>query len=171
MNLKIALDRIAIWQYNFAICSKGVSVMPQAEELFRTLGGIPVFKRQVHSMEDVVAIIHKGLPYKSLEVIQAKYHLDTNVIMKIISVPARTMARRKEEQRLNAQESDRLARVARILAYATEVFGTEEKASAWLTRPNRILQRATAPIDLLDTDIGTQVVETMLGRIEYGVIG
>ncbi|MDF0643890.1 MAG: DUF2384 domain-containing protein [Nitrospira sp.] len=145
--------------------------MTQAEELFRTLGGTTIFKRQVHSMEEVRAIIHRGLPYKSLEAIQAKYHLDTHVIMKILSVPARTMARRKEEQRLNAQESDRLSRVARILAYATQVFGTDEKASAWLTRPNHLLQRTAAPIDLLDTDTGTQVVESMLGRIDHGVIG
>lgn len=145
--------------------------MTQAEELFRTLGGTSVFKRHVRSMEEVRVIIHKGLPYKSLEAIQAKYHLDTNVIMRVLGVPARTMARRKEEQRLSAQESDRLSRVARILAYATQVFGTNEKASAWLTRPNRMLQRAAAPLDLLDTDTGTQVVETMLGRIDHGVVG
>jgi putative toxin-antitoxin system antitoxin component (TIGR02293 family) len=145
--------------------------MPQVEELFKTLGGAAVLKRQVESMEDVRAIVQKGLPYKSIEAIQAKFHLDTAVIMKIISLPARTMARRREEQRLNVQESDRLARVARILAYATEVFGSADKASSWLTRPNRILQRTTSPIDLLDTDIGTQVVEAMLGRIEHGVIG
>jgi len=144
--------------------------MPQAEELFKTLGGSTVFKRQVHSAEDVRAIIHRGFPYKSLEVIVAKYGLDLPRMTKILSVPPRTMARRKTEQRLTAQESDRLARLARILTYATEVFGTEEKASTWLTRPNRIL-RATAPIDLLDTDLGTQVVEMMLGRIEHGVIG
>src|SRR5262245_63654905 len=98
-------------------------MMAQVEGLFKTLGGVTVLKRQVQSMEDVRAIVQKGLPYKSIEAIQAKFHLDTNVIMRIISVPARTMARRKEEQRLNVQESDRLARVARILAYATEVFG------------------------------------------------
>lgn len=144
--------------------------MPQAEELFETLGGTAVFKRQVHSTEEVRAIIHKGIPYKSLEVIVAKYHLDLPRILKILSFPPRTMARRKTEQRLTAQESDRLARLARILAYATEVFGTEEKASTWLTRPNRILE-ATAPIDLLDSDLGTQVIESMLGRIEHGVIG
>jgi len=80
------------------------------------------------------------------------------------------MARRKAEQRLTAQESDRLARLARILTYASNVFVTEEKASSWLTRPHRVLQ-GTAPIELLDTDLGTQVVETMLGRIEHGVIG
>ena len=144
--------------------------MPQAEELFKTLGGFTVFKRHVHSADDVLAIIHKGFPYKSLEVIVAKYRLDLPRLTKILSVPPRTMARRKTEQRLTAQESDRLARLARILTYATDVFGTEGKASTWLTRPNRILQ-ATAPIDLLDTDLGTQVVEMMLGRIEHGVIG
>ena len=144
--------------------------MALAEELFKTLGGTTVFKRQVHSAEDVRTIIHKGIPYKSLEVILAKFHLDLPRLTKILCVPPRTRARRKAEQRLTAQESDRLARLARILTYATEVFGTEEKASTWLTRPHRILG-ATAPIDLLDTDLGTQVVEVMLGRIEHGVIG
>ena len=144
--------------------------MALAEELFKTLGGTTVFKRQVHSAEDVRTIIHKGIPYKSLEVILAKFHLDLPRLTKILCVPPRTMARRKAEQRLTAQESDRLARLARILTYATEVFGTEEKASTWLTRPHRILG-TTAPIDLLDTDLGTQVVEVMLGRIEHGVIG
>lgn len=144
--------------------------MPQAEELFNTLGGATVFKRQVQSTEDVRAIIQKGFPYRSLEFVLSKFHLDLPRMSKILSVPQRTMARRKAEQRLTAQESDRLARLARILTYASNVFGTEEKASSWLTRPHRVLQGA-APIELLDTDLGTQVVETMLGRIEHGVIG
>jgi putative toxin-antitoxin system antitoxin component (TIGR02293 family) len=144
--------------------------MPQAEELFKTLGGTTVFKRQVQSTEDVRAIIHKGFPYRSLEFVLSKFHLDLPRMSKILSVPQRTMARRKAEQRLTAQESDRLARLARILTYASNVFGTEEKASTWLTRPHRILEGA-APIELLDTDLGTQVIETMLGRIEHGVIG
>jgi len=144
--------------------------MPQAKELFNTLGGSTVFKRQVQSTEDVRAMIHKGFPYRALEFVLSKFHLDLPRMSKILSVPPRTMARRKAEQRLSASESDRLARLARILTYASQVFGTEEKASTWLTRPHRILE-GTAPIELLDTDLGTQVVETMLGRIEHGVIG
>ncbi len=146
--------------------------MPQAAEaLFKTLGGATVFgRRQLQSTDDVRAMIHRGLPYRSLEVLASTFHLDLPRVGKILSVPPRTMARRKAEQRLTAQESDRLARLARILAYATDVFGAEEKASVWISRPNRIL-RGTAPIELLDTDLGTQVVETMLGRIEHGVVG
>ena len=143
--------------------------MPQTEGLFETLGGAAVLKR-VRSTEDIRAIIHKGLPYKSFEVIRHRYHIDLPVLTRILSLTPRTMARRKTERRLNALESDRLARLARILTYASEVFGTREKASTWLNRPNRTLE-GTPPIELLDTDLGTQVVETMLGRIEHGVIG
>ena len=144
--------------------------MPQAEELFKTLGGSSVFKKHLQSTEDVRAMIHKGFPYRSLEFVLSKFHLDLPRMSRILSVPPRTMARRKAEQRLTAQESDRLARLARILSYASTVFGSEEKASTWLTRPHRVLE-GTAPIELLDTDLGTQVVEAMLGRIEHGVIG
>jgi putative toxin-antitoxin system antitoxin component (TIGR02293 family) len=144
--------------------------MPHAEELFKTLGGSTVFKKHLQSTEDVRAMIHKGFPYRSLEYVLSKFHLDLPRMSRILSVPPRTMARRKAEQRLTAPESDRLARLARILTYASQVFGSEEKASTWLTRPHRVLE-GTAPIELLDTDLGTQVVEAMLGRIEHGVIG
>ena len=144
--------------------------MPQVKELFKTLGGSTVFKKHLQSTEDVRAMIHKGFPYRSLEFVLSKFHLDLPRMSRILSVPPRTMARRKAEQRLTAQESDRLARLARILSYASTVFGSEEKASTWLTRPHRVLE-GTAPIELLDTDLGTQVVEAMLGRIEHGVIG
>jgi uncharacterized protein (DUF2384 family) len=38
----------------------------------------------------------------------------------------------------------------------------------WLAAPNRALE-GTAPLSLLDTDIGTQEVEAVLTRIEQGV--
>ena len=49
------------------------------------------------------------------------------------------------------------------------VFGTEDKASTWLRRPNRALNNEL-PIRLLDTDVGTRQVEDILGRIEHGVV-
>jgi putative toxin-antitoxin system antitoxin component (TIGR02293 family) len=78
------------------------------------------------------------------------------------------VARRKKEERLRADESDRLFRVARIAVQATEVLGSVEKASRWLHRPNLALGDQ-APLKLLDTDIGARQVEEILGRIEHGV--
>jgi putative toxin-antitoxin system antitoxin component (TIGR02293 family) len=84
-------------------------------------------------------------------------------------MPARTLARRRISRRLAADESDRLYRLARIAAQAFAVFGTEEKASTWLRRPNRALDHEL-PLRLLDTDLGTRQVEDILGRIEHGVV-
>ena len=71
---------------------------------------------------------------------------------------------------LSAAESDRLARLARILVRAEQALGDEEKARRWLTRENRALGDAQ-PLALLDSDAGAEAVEQVLGRIEHGVYG
>ncbi len=144
--------------------------MPQTEQLLEALGGAIVFKRRLKSPDDIREAIHSGIPFQALIAMTKNFRLDLSRMGKILRVPSRTMARRKLKHRFSVPESDRLIRVARVIAYAAEVFGTRDKASTWLTRPNRALQHE-APVDLLDTDIGTREVETILGRIEHGMIG
>jgi len=48
------------------------------------------------------------------------------------------------------------------------MIGDQEKAIAWLGTPNRALG-GERPLELLDTDLGTRMVEDILGRIAYGV--
>lgn len=55
-----------------------------------------------------------------------------------------------------------------ILRDAIKVFGTESKAHAWLTCPNRACQNKT-PLSLLETKTGTARVKQILGRIVHGV--
>lgn len=62
----------------------------------------------------------------------------------------------------------RATRVARIRAEAVRVFGTEAKAVGWLNTPHRLLDDQT-PLEAIKTDLGLQMVTTILGRIEYGV--
>jgi putative toxin-antitoxin system antitoxin component (TIGR02293 family) len=59
-------------------------------------------------------------------------------------------------------------RLARVAAQAQDVFESAETATRWLKRPNRGLN-GRAPVDLLDTDVGTEQVVELLDRIEYGV--
>jgi putative toxin-antitoxin system antitoxin component (TIGR02293 family) len=59
-------------------------------------------------------------------------------------------------------------RLARVAAQAQNVFESADTATNWLKRPNRGLN-GRAPIDLLDTDAGTEQVVESLDRIEYGV--
>lgn len=78
------------------------------------------------------------------------------------------MARRKDEKRLTPEESNRVYRLARVAAHAEEVLGDIQKVRSWLAHENRALGGVT-PLSLLDTDEGARQVETILGRIEYGV--
>lgn len=51
---------------------------------------------------------------------------------------------------------------------ATLVLGSREAAVQWLTSPAMGLNQQR-PVDLLATPMGTQLVEELLDRIEYGV--
>jgi putative toxin-antitoxin system antitoxin component (TIGR02293 family) len=133
-----------------------------------TLGGYKVLRQRTPSAETLRSQVRNGLPYASLEALITRYALTTEEASRLLRLPPRTLARRKKERRLNAEESDRLFRVGRIAAHAENVFGERAKASRWLHKPNRALG-GVSPLSLLDTDLGTQEVEKILGRIEYGV--
>lgn len=114
--------------------------------------------------------IREGLPYGALERIVARFRLPKGALSVVLALPPSTEMRRKREKRLSGGESDRLYRLARILAHARRTFGSDEAVSAWLKDPNRALG-GRVPLDLLETDPGADEVETVLGRLDYGVIG
>lgn len=64
--------------------------------------------------------------------------------------------------------TDRLTRVARVMARAEEALGDAEKARRWLRKPNRALQ-GRVPLDLARSEAGARTVEQALGRIEHGL--
>ena len=67
-------------------------------------------------------------------------------------------------------ESDRLYRLARVLAHANRVFEEPAESVSWIQTANAALSDHQ-PLALLDTDIGVQNVEQVLGRIEHGIVG
>jgi putative toxin-antitoxin system antitoxin component (TIGR02293 family) len=85
-----------------------------------------------------------------------------------LGIPERTLARRKREGLLSSEESAKLVRLARVVQRAEEVFEDLGAAVDWLKSPNAALSGQT-PLSLLDTEIGTELVMDMLGRIEHGV--
>jgi len=144
--------------------------MTATEYLVEALGGATVFRgRAVPTSIELRERIKRGLPYRSLESVRVRLQLSVPEAASVLHMPARTLARRRQTRKLDADESDRLYRVARVAAQAFAVFGTEEKAATWLRRPNRALSDEV-PLLLLDTDVGVRQVEDVLGRIEHGVV-
>lgn len=141
--------------------------MLEANKIMVFLGGEQVFHHKIISELAFFEIIHAGLPVLAIEKLLKAHMLSKPEIARFV-VPLRTLARRKKEKRLSCEESDRLVRLVRMIVYAEEVIGNREKAHAWLRRPNRVLGEKR-PIDLLDTESGARMVETILGRIEHGI--
>ncbi len=142
--------------------------MVSAVQIVAALGGRSVLRER---LADYTAVIHRaraGLPYAALEAVAKRYGVPVTRLAGILGLPARTLARRKKERRLSAEESDRLVRLARVGAMAEDVLETREIATEWLRRPNGALGGG-APLDRLGTDLGAEQVETVLVRIDYGV--
>ena len=142
--------------------------MISAARIVQTLGGPRVVRERAATYTAVVERVRAGLPYAALEAVAARYEIPEETVIRLLHLPRRTLARRKKDGRLRPNESDRLLRLARIVATAEDVLEDRDKAVAWLQRPNRALG-GRRPLDMLDTDVGAREVEHVLGRIESGV--
>lgn len=110
-----------------------------------------------------------GIEVSELAQIQQRYGLSDQNTLALLTINARTLQRRRSEtKRLNATESATLLDIGRLLTYASAVFGEDEKAKSWLSRPNKALNQET-PLTLLSTSTGRGLVRDVLGRIEHGV--
>ncbi len=133
------------------------------------LGGQRVLKVKIGSPDDLVQLTRQGLPAEILRELAKELKVERQAVATATGIPLRTLSRRISSQsRLSPAESDRTLRFARVVAQAKETFDDMSKAALWLQTPNRVL-KGQRPIELLDTDAGVQQVETVLGRIAYGV--
>ena len=138
-------------------------------EIVEVLGGAKTFKRPVRSSDDLAAQIRSGLPASTVPLLAATLSLQRAQVAERLLIPPRTLSRRlATKSRLTHEESDRTLRMAKVVALAREVLGTEEKASRWMSSPNRALG-GRRPFDQLDTEPGVRSVEEVLQRIAYGM--
>jgi putative toxin-antitoxin system antitoxin component (TIGR02293 family) len=169
------IDDIAIWRDNHARgrgWSRRVRVdnPREVEGVVSVLGGAAVVGRNVRSPADLAERVRKGLPFAALSAVMERYGISRDVICTILHLSARNFLRRREQKRLSPDESDRLYRLARVIAHANRVFEDPEQSADWIQSPNVALGKQQ-PLTLLDTDIGVQQVDQVLGRIEHGIVG
>ncbi|RTL40605.1 MAG: DUF2384 domain-containing protein [Candidatus Melainabacteria bacterium] len=136
------------------------------DRVIRVLSGGATLPEEINSEIEMLNILNQGLPVEALAEIEHKGIVDETEIKSFIA--PRTLARRKSEKRLSPEESDLIARIARIHDFAVEVFGNSPKAHKWLRTPNRALN-GHLPLGLLRSDYGARIVESILGRIAHGI--
>ena len=113
--------------------------------------------------------LDKGLPFRCYDRLARNVGLPAEQLIELVDIPRRTLLRRKSEGRFSPNESDRLLRVARIFGKALELFdGDRDAAIDWLTA-RQVGLGGTIPFQLARSETGAREVESLLGRLEYGV--
>ena len=116
---------------------------------------------------DLARIVEDGLPIDSLSLLKEKGLTFSEASQMVIS-PRPLKHRKARGEHLSHEETDRMVRVARIVALAENVFGNLEKALLWLRSPDdRIGDRN--PLSMLHTESGGRLVENMLWQLDEGV--
>ena len=119
------------------------------------------------SDQQVLDIVEGQLPTSSIKRLLAlgisRLEIDQQVI------PLRTLQhRRSRREKLTVDESDRVLRMTRLLSQAESVYGSRERALAWLRRANPRLRNRT-PLEMAKTDTGSRIVEELLVQIDEGM--
>ncbi|MGA9392394.1 MAG: antitoxin Xre/MbcA/ParS toxin-binding domain-containing protein [Candidatus Sulfotelmatobacter sp.] len=135
----------------------------------KELGGRSALGRKLASQHDLCEAIREGFPPAVVQELMHSSGLTLKELADALDLSPRSLQRRRRSGRLARFESDRLYRLARIVALAQQSLGTREKAVRWLKRSNRALG-GSPPIDAIDTEVGARQVENVLGRIAYGGI-
>jgi len=133
------------------------------------LGGERTLGRHLASDRDLREAIREGFRPAVVEELMRASGLTLKELANALDLSPRSLQRHRGSGRLARYESDRLYRLARIVAIANEYLGDRELALRWLKRPNRALG-GIAPVAAIDTELGARQVENILGRIAYGGI-
>jgi putative toxin-antitoxin system antitoxin component (TIGR02293 family) len=86
----------------------------------------------------------------------------------LLSVSAKTIERKKSNERFDDTASERLIKLAEIIALGREALGNDEALQQWLLRPLRPLG-GKQPVEIMKNMYGLEAVKQLLGRAKHGV--
>lgn len=121
------------------------------------------------SSGELVAMIYEGLPVQEFDDLKELLGVSSARLGELLGISKATLARRKQQGVLSKEESDRAIRYAQIMGVAMEVLESREHAMRWMSLPQFGLAGAI-PIEYANTEVGAKEVESLLWRIEYGVL-
>lgn len=133
--------------------------------LARTRAALDLARRDAPDEVALAKMVSRGLPVRSIEHLIAS-GLPESELYRFI--PRRTLQRRRSSAALlTPEESERVERLASVLALASSVLGEEKTAIEWLRSPKERFD-GERPIDLLVSHTGARLVEEALFQAYYG---
>jgi putative toxin-antitoxin system antitoxin component (TIGR02293 family) len=136
------------------------------------LGGAKAIGVKVVRELDFDEEIRRGFRPQVFASFKANTGLPNAVLSRVLGVSPRTVDRfavSKSAGRIKPATSDRLYRIAKIVALAENVLEDRQQALGWLASKQKGLGDRM-PFDLVETDAGSREIEEELLRIEHGFV-
>jgi putative toxin-antitoxin system antitoxin component (TIGR02293 family) len=112
--------------------------------------------------------VRGGLPVDLLDEAAHTVGVSQTALLGALGIATSTASRRKANgEPLSVEESDRMARLARLWRDVMVVFQDEEGAKAWLN--GHVPMLGAVPLQLLATSDGFEQARTAIQRLAYGV--
>ncbi len=113
--------------------------------------------------------VRTGFRYSAFLRFQRNTNLSLKTLSDLTQIRSRTLTRRREEGKLDPEESDRLLRASRIFGRALELFeGDDDAARTWLSSDQPALG-GVPPLEMAKSEVGAKEVENLIGRLEHGI--
>jgi len=121
----------------------------------------------VYQRADLIKVIRSGIQTKYIKSILDYTSLDDKELSNILPISHRQLTRYSDDHILNKEITSHIIQLLELFQKGYKVFGTD-KFNLWIRTPNKVLSN-NKPIDIMDTSIGIELIEEVLGRIAYGV--
>jgi putative toxin-antitoxin system antitoxin component (TIGR02293 family) len=117
---------------------------------------------------DIITLARKGFPKKMLLSLAKKISLNIQELSNILHISERTLQRYDDDAIIKTEYAEKAVELARLYTRGEEVFGNMDKFKLWIKTPGHVF-KGEAPISILDTSAGFDMVFKELGRIEHGI--
>lgn len=117
---------------------------------------------------DMLTLSRQGLPKSGLMALAKKISLTLQEFAGIMHISERTLQRYDDDAIIKVEYAEKAVELARLYTRGQEVFGSLDKFKIWMKSPVHVF-KGEAPVSLLDTSIGFDMVFKELGRIEHGI--
>lgn len=117
---------------------------------------------------DIIKLAREGFPKRVLLSLAKKISLSIQELSNILHLSERTLQRYDDDAIIKTEYAEKAVELARLYTRGEEVFGTMGKFKLWVKAPSFVFN-GEAPVSMLDTSAGFDMVFRELGRIEHGI--
>jgi putative toxin-antitoxin system antitoxin component (TIGR02293 family) len=146
---------------------KNLYMIPKKRSSINTIYGASIGIK-TNQTDEIIETLRKGFSFSAFSLLQNELGIPANALASTVNITIRTLARRKQEGKLQTDESERVLRLAKIFDRCKELLEDKQLARQWFKTPKTALNGKT-PLEYADTEPGVQEINDILGRLEHGV--